>query len=86
MPDGVRRSPAAINRADRPAKVSINAGVLTNNSRAMTSAIARNRRRRTDARLRVAEADRAAHRIVDFGHPKKENPACVSAAGFFVAR
>jgi len=85
MPDGVRPSPAAINRVDRPAKVSINPVVLTNNSRAMTSAIARNRHRKMDGHRHVAEADRAAHQTVDFGHPKKKTRRALPQPGFYCA-
>jgi hypothetical protein len=85
-PDGVHRSPADISRAARPAKASINAAVLTNNFRAMTSAIARSRRRRMDGHRHAAGAGRAVRPGADFRYRKKGNPACVSAAGFFIAR
>jgi len=85
MPVGVLRSRADISRVDRPVKDNINVVVPTNNSRAMTSVIARIRQRRMDVRLLAAGADRVALQTADRRNPKKENPACVSAAGFLFA-
>lgn len=83
MPDGVHLSLVDINREVRPAKVSINAVVLTNNSRAMTLAIAHSLHRRMDGHRHAVGADRADRQAADFGAYKKTRRAFRSRVFLF---